>query len=204
MYALVAALGEPLGMGRWRRETLAGATGRLVLLGAGPGFDLRHLPGGVLEAIAVEPDPAMLRLLRRRAAEAADAGVPVAVVRGVGERLPLNDNSIDAVLCAFVLCSVTDVPVTLAEVRRVLRPGGTLHLVEHVRADEGSRLASLQDALDRPWAPLTGGCHPNRRTRSALDAAGFDVAGLRDVRLRLDIPLLAPKLRGTTRAVRRP
>lgn len=137
-YSALARLAERDTLGRWRSEVLAGARGRLLVVGLGPGVDLRHLPPGVSEVIAVEPDPGMRRQSRR---EVASVSVPVRVVGGVAEELPLRTRSVDAVLCALVLCSVDDQRAALDEVRRVLRPGGRLLLLEHVRAptDLGSR-----------------------------------------------------------------
>lgn len=195
VYAGVAALGERTGYGRHRAEALAGATGRLLVVGIGPGRDLEHLPAGVTGVLAVEPDPTMRALARRRAAA---CPVPTLVVGGVAEALPLPAGSVDAALVALVLCSVTDPARAAAELRRVLRPGGTLHVLEHVRAGPGSRLGRWQDRLDPLWSRVAAGCHVTRDTRRVLAEAGFDVAALRDVRVRAPLPV-APHLVGATR-----
>lgn len=196
VYALLARLGEPGELGQWRTEVLSQAGGRLLVVGAGPGHDLDHLPPAVTDVVAVEPEPTLRRMAARRARR---ESVPVRVVGGVAEHLPLPDASVDAVLFALVLCSVDDPAAALAEARRVLRPGGTVHVLEHVRAANGSRLARAQDAVLPVWRRFAAGCHPNRRTRDLLVAAGFDTADLVDAPLRPGPPLVRPHLRGVAR-----
>jgi SAM-dependent methyltransferase len=112
--------------------------------------------------------------------------------------LPLLDASVDAVLLSLVLCSVDDPVAVLREVARVLRPGGPVCVLEHVRGT--GVLGRVQDRAERPWRRIAGQCRPNRITRAAFDAAGYDTSGLHDRTLRLTIPLLAPTLIGTARA----
>jgi SAM-dependent methyltransferase len=194
LYNWLTWAGEITTVGRWRTEVLWGASGRLLIVGLGPGHDLAHLPPAVTEVFAVEPAAAMRRIAgRRRAAQ------PVHLIAGVGEHLPLPDNSIDSVLLSLVLCSVDDPAAVLGEVARVLRPGGAVCVFEHVRARDGSRFGRLQDRLAGPWARIAGGCQPHRRTRDALDAAGYDTSALSDRMLLLNVPLLAPTLIGVAR-----
>lgn len=191
-YEALAAVGERTGFGAWRTRALAPATGRLLILGLGPGHDLAHLPTAVTSVVAVEPDLAM----RSRAGERiAAAPVPVHLVGGTGESLPLADGSCDTVLCGLVLCTVDDPAAVLAEVRRVLRPGGALLVFEHVRAAGGAQ-AWLHDRLDQPWGRIAGGCHLNRRTREMLVSAGFDDSGVEDVTVRAGLPWLRAHLLG--------
>jgi SAM-dependent methyltransferase len=186
--------GEVTTVGRWRSEALRTASGRLLIVGLGPGHDLAHLPPAVTEVVAVEPAAAMRRIAARRS-----AAVPVRVVAGVGERLPLPDASVDSALLALVLCSVDDPIAVLREVARVLRPGGEVCVFEHVRAREGSRLGRVQDRLAYPWSRIAGGCEPHRRTRQAFETAGYDTSALADRTLVLNVPLLAPTLIGVAR-----
>jgi SAM-dependent methyltransferase len=116
--------------------------------------------------------------------------VPIRVVAGTAEALPAPDGAVDAVVASLVLCTVTDLDQALAEVRRVLRPSGTLHFYEHVRATD-PRLARWQDRLERPWGWLVGGCHPNRDTVAAIGAAGLQVVELD----RLDVKAMPPLAR---------
>jgi ubiquinone/menaquinone biosynthesis C-methylase UbiE len=196
VYAVLARLGEPGELGRWRTEVLGDARGRLLVVGVGPGHDLAHLPRDVTDVVALDPEPTMRAMAARRTA---DAPVPVEVVAGTAEALPVADASVDAVLCSLVLCSVDDVDRALAECRRVLRPGGTLHVLEHVRAPGGSRLARWQDRVTPLWRRCAGGCHPNRDTRAALARAGFDTSGLVDAPLALGPPVVRPHLHGVSR-----
>jgi ubiquinone/menaquinone biosynthesis C-methylase UbiE len=196
VYAVLARLGEPGELGRWRTEALATARGRLLVVGIGPGHDLAHLPREVTDVVALDPEPTMRAMAARRTA---DAPVPVEVVAGTAEALPVADASVDAVLCSLVLCSVDDLDRALAEAQRVLRPGGTLHVLEHVRAPDGSRLARRQDRLTPVWRRVAGGCHPNRDTRAALDRAGFDTSGLVDAPLSPALPVVRPHLHGVAR-----
>ena len=179
-----------------RAAALEGARGTLLVVGAGRGDDLPVLPPGVTSVLALEPDPAMRAALVPRAAA---AGVPVTVLAGTATALPLADGSVDAVLCALVLCSVDDPDAALAEVARVLRPGGTLHLLEHVVGEPGSRRRWVQQLLDPAWNRIAGGCSLTRDTRRAVADAGFDTADLSDLDLRPSLPVCVPHVRGTAR-----
>ena len=112
------------------------------------------------------------------------------MVDGTAEALPIPDASFDAVVASLVLCTVADPDQALAEVGRVLRPGGRLRFYEHVRAGD-PRLARWQDRLERPWGWLVGGCHPNRDTVAAITAAGLRVVELD----RFDLPAMPPPAR---------
>jgi ubiquinone/menaquinone biosynthesis C-methylase UbiE len=157
-----------------RRRLLAGLTGRVLEVGAGDGLNFPHYPAAVTEVLAIEPEPYLRRLAL---AAARQAPVPIRVVDGTAEALPAPDGAVDAVVASLVLCTVADQGQALAEVRRVLRPGGRLHFYEHVRASD-PRLARWQDRLERPWGWLVGGCHPNRDTVAAITAAGLQVVQL--------------------------
>jgi ubiquinone/menaquinone biosynthesis C-methylase UbiE len=101
--------------------------------------------------------------------------VPIEVVDGTADQLPAGEGTFDAAIASLVLCSVPDVPAALAEIRRVLRPGGQLRFFEHVRADTAG-LARVQRVLDATvWPTFAGGCHPDRDTRAAIEAAGFTI-----------------------------
>jgi ubiquinone/menaquinone biosynthesis C-methylase UbiE len=194
LYDWLTWAGELTTVGRWRTEALSTASGRLLVVGLGPGHDLAHLPPAVTEVVAVEPAASMRRIAARRVGK-----TPVRLIAGVGERLPLPDASVDTALLALVLCSVDDPVAVLREVARVLRPGGVVCVFEHVRASDGSRFGRLQDRLARPWSRIAGGCEPHRRTRQAFESAGYDTAALADRTLVLNVPLLAPTLIGVAR-----
>jgi ubiquinone/menaquinone biosynthesis C-methylase UbiE len=168
---------------RYRRETMSNATGRLLMVGLGPGTDLMFLPPAVTSVAAVEPVPAFRRMGSRRARH---HGIAVDIVDGIGELIPFPDNSFDSVHVGLVLCSVDDVAATLSEIRRVLVPGGRLVVLEHVRGN--GAMGRFQDLIAVPWSRVAAGCEPNRRTIDAIAAAGFDTGGLRSIRTLMPPP----------------
>lgn len=155
--------------GRDRDSLLAGLHGEVVEIGCGTGVNFAHYPREVTRVIAVEPEPH----LRADAEEhAAKAAVPVEVVDGTAESLPVGDGSCDAAVTSLVLCSVTDQATALGEIERVLRPGGELRFYEHVVAHR-DRGASVQRWLDRSgiWPRLGAGCHVSRDTLASIEAS---------------------------------
>ncbi|MEU0465446.1 class I SAM-dependent methyltransferase, partial [Amycolatopsis sp. NPDC006131] len=155
-----------------RDRALAELSGRVIEVGAGNGLNFAHYPDTVTEIVAVEPED-RLRALAEQAA--AHAPVPVRVVAGHADALPAEDGAFDAAVASLVLCSVPDVAGALAEIRRVLRPGGELRFFEHVRSDK-RLLGLLQNAITPLWSRAGGGCHLNRDTAAAIRAAGFEIA----------------------------
>ena len=161
-----------------RQELLAGLSGRVMEVGCGNGLNFEHYPESVDEVVAIEPEP----YLRGLAVEQAEVeGGNIMVIDGEAERLPAEDDSFDAVVCSLVLCSIEDPAGALAEIRRVLRPGGELRFYEHVLGD--GRLESVQNRIDWLWPKMGGGCHCNRDTLSAISAAGFEVENSREMSL---------------------
>ena len=161
-----------------RRELLAGLAGRVLEVGAGNGLNFAHYPPAVTEVLAVEPEPYLRGLAEVAAAQ---APVSVRVVDGTADALPAPDASMDAAVASLVLCSVPDQARALAELHRVLRPGGELRFFEHVRADTVG-LARVQRLADLVWPTLVGGCHTSRDTLAAITAAGFEVTSLQRFR----------------------
>lgn len=185
-------------VGEHRAELLGGLSGRVVEIGAGNGMNFPHYPATVEEVVALEPEP----YLRERADEAARAApAPVSVRDAVAAPLPLDDGGFDAAIASLVLCTVPDPVGALAELRRVLRPGGELRFMEHVRAD-GPRKAGVQGWLDRVgiWPRLAGGCHCARDTVAAIEAAGFEVERVRSFDLGPSWVITNPHVLGTARA----
>jgi ubiquinone/menaquinone biosynthesis C-methylase UbiE len=169
-----------VGSRRERTELLAGLRGRVLEVGAGDGRNFSYYPTGVTEVLAIEPEP-YLRDLASTAAERAP--VPVTVTDGVAEKVPRDDATFDAVVTSLVLCSVPDQQTALAELRRVLVPGGELRFFEHVVAERSKLGRTLQSGLDDTgiWPHLGAGCHLARDTVAAIAAAGFTVEQLRRI-----------------------
>lgn len=175
LYPMMSRAMEGRGMAEHRQALLAELSGTVLEIGAGNGLNFRHYPSTVTRVLAVEPEPHLRSLAR---AAAAAAPVPVEVVDGLAERLPAADGSVDAVTVSLVLCSVGDQGAALREIRRVLRPGGQLRFLEHVRADTPG-LARVQRVLDATvWPRMTGGCHTSRETAAAIGQAGFTIERL--------------------------
>lgn len=155
-------------LGGVKREAFGGLPPTVLEIGAGTGANLRYLRTGT-RVIAIEPNRHMHPHLR---AAARRWGIHLDLREGTAERLPLPDASVSAVVSSMVLCSVRDPAAVLGEVRRVLRPGGRLWCVEHVRAPEGTALAALQRIVARPWRWFFEGCEC-RDLAGLLGAAGF-------------------------------
>jgi ubiquinone/menaquinone biosynthesis C-methylase UbiE len=178
IYTHVLARNEPAELRAYREELLADLSGRVVEVGAGAGANFPHYPPSVTEVVAVEPEA----YLREQAVAAAPAApVAVTVLDGIADALPLEDGSCDAAVACLVLCSVPDQASALAELRRVLKPGGELRFLEHVRGAT-PRMARWQQVVDRTfWPRAFGGCHTARDTVGAIERAGFALERHRDL-----------------------
>lgn len=168
-YTKLAASYEQKGAAEHRDELLADLSGVVLELGSGTGLNFARYPTTVTEIVAVEPEPA----LRARSQEAAQASrISVRVVDAVADDLPFGDGEFDAAVASLVLCSVPSQDRALAELKRVIRPGGELRFYEHVLSRD-EKLARLQHRLDHVWPFFAGGCHVSRDTRTAIERAGF-------------------------------
>jgi ubiquinone/menaquinone biosynthesis C-methylase UbiE len=197
VYDRLSAKTEEAGQTEHRRELLDGLAGRVLEVGAGNGLNFPHYPESVTEVVAVEPEP-FLRMRAEAAAKA--AAVSIRVVDGVADGLPVEDEAMDAAVACLVLCSVPDQAVALAELRRVIRPGGELRFYEHVLADRPG-FARFQQGANAVWPLFAGGCHPNRRTGDAIERAGFKVESCRrfDFRPALIEAPVTPRILGVAR-----
>jgi ubiquinone/menaquinone biosynthesis C-methylase UbiE len=173
MYMKAAARAERRGATEHRRRLLEELTGRVLEVGAGNGLNFAHYPSSVSEVIAIEPEPSLRDAAQQLATQ---APVPVTVRAGSAESLPLGDGEVDAAVASLVLCSVPEQPLALAELHRVLRPGGELRFYEHVvpRCQPMRTILQLADHSGL-WPAIAGGCHPARDTGSAIEEAGFAI-----------------------------
>ncbi|HEY7356431.1 MAG TPA: class I SAM-dependent methyltransferase [Ktedonobacterales bacterium] len=162
----------------YRLETVGQARGVVLEVGAGSGLNFAlYQPGQVERVEAIEPDATMRRYAEPRRLA---APVPITLTAALAEALPFPDATFDSVVATLVLCSVSDPRRSLAEIRRVLKPGGALLLYEHVRA-EGPIASRLQEVITPVMICLAGGCHWNRNTAGAVVQAGFQITNLRHI-----------------------
>jgi ubiquinone/menaquinone biosynthesis C-methylase UbiE len=166
LYDAICAMYERLGLGRWRRWLVGGASGRVLDVGCGTGRNLALLPRGVV-AVGLDPSWDAVQRARGRAPQ-------VPLVLGRAEALPFRDAAFDTVLSGLVFCTVPDAQRGLDEVRRVLAPHGQLRMLEHVRSTRPWK-ARFQDRVQPIWTRLAGGCHPNRDTERAVESSGFRI-----------------------------
>jgi len=166
LYEILCSLSEWGGLAKWRRLLVAGADGAVLDLGSGTGRNLSLRPQGA-QTVALDASLEALKWARRRA-----PAVPLVV--GRVEELPFRAATFDTVLSGLVFCSVDDPRRGLEEVKRVLRPAGELRMLEHVRSPIPWR-ARMQDVIQPVWTWAAGGCHPNRDTEGAVEAAGFRI-----------------------------
>lgn len=166
LYDGLMSVADKLGFGRWRRALARTARGCTLEVGCGTGRNLPLYPSGVF-VLGLDPDPRILARARRRASH-----VPLVAARA--EALPFRAGTFDTVVSSLVFCSVDDPVQGLREIRRVLRAGGRLQMLEHVRSDRPLR-AKFQDRIQPLWTYLSGGCRPNRETEAAVEVAGFRI-----------------------------
>lgn len=198
MYDRFTAPAEEACFQAWRAELLAPLTGEVLEIGAGTGNNLAHYPTGVTRLVVTEPELAMMEQLVPRLPRV-QAGIEVETqVCGV-ERLPFPDASFDAVVVTLVLCSVPDQRAALAEIHRVLRPGGRLVFLEHVAAVDRPDRLKWQRRAEPVWKRLAGGCCLTRETAEVIAASGFDLPAEAITResARKAMALVRPTVRGT-------
>ncbi len=173
LYDTVSKGSEAAGLREERRQLLASAEGATIEIGAGTGLNLDHYPDAVTRLVLTEPDKFMRRKLGERveasgrAAEIVDASV---------ESLPFPDGAFDTAVVTYVLCSVPSQEAALEEIARVLKPGGRLLFLEHVRSDD-PKVARSQDRI-RPLYNIVG-CNPNRATLAAIEASTLTVESVK-------------------------
>jgi ubiquinone/menaquinone biosynthesis C-methylase UbiE len=193
-YDRFQAKSEEKGMRRLRAELLDPARGRCLEVGAGTGLNVERWPE-VDELVLSEPDPRMAAQLRRKLAA---VGRNAEVVEAPAERLPFPDASFDTVALTYVLCTVPDPADALREIARVLKPGGRLLFIEHVRSPDPA-LARWQDRLHGAWYLFGNGCHCNRDSLAAIESSPLEVERHERGEIPAALPLVRPLLIGSAR-----
>jgi ubiquinone/menaquinone biosynthesis C-methylase UbiE len=193
--SLLAA--EEACLSQWRAELLQGLRGEVLEVGSGTGLNLPHYPSTVTRLTISEPDLYMMEKLRKKTVlhgisqvEFSDASL---------ERLPMKDESFDAVVATLVLCSVPEQQAALKEIYRVLRPGGLYAFIEHVAATDRPGRLKWQRRLEPIWKRIAGNCHLTRQTADAIVSAGFEMEWIKHDSIRKMIPLVRPSIRGIAR-----
>lgn len=163
----------------FRQRVIGAAEGRVLEIGIGSGLNLPLYGSVVKSVIGLEPSPELLRMARPRA-EAATR--PISLLDASAEAIPLDSGSVDTVVTTWTLCTIPNAARALGEMRRVLRPGGSLLFIEHGRAPEPG-VARWQDRIDPLWFRIAGGCHINRKIDDLISASGFRIENLENARL---------------------
>lgn len=179
--------------GRIKNDLFADLSGDIVEIGPGAGINFRHYPSGV-HVRCVEPNPFMHPYLRNTASQ---ANVGISIEEGHAEELAIPDNSVDAVVSTLVLCSVANPAVAIAEILRVLKPGGKFLFVEHVAAPRKTWVRASQDFIAPLWRHVGDGCNPNRETAPLIQAAGFSQVELSERSIKTPLVIVAPHIIGS-------
>ncbi len=185
-------------LAQWRAELLRDLSGAVLEVGAGTGVTLAHYPRSIARLVLCEPDAHMQRKLKKKA----DAALRNIEISDASlDSLPFKAGEFDAVVCSLVLCSVPDQRAALAEIARVLKPGGRLVFLEHVAADGRPARLKWQRRIEPVWKHLMGNCHLTRRTEAAIAAAGFEIERIQRESIRKALPIVRPSIHGIARKV---
>jgi ubiquinone/menaquinone biosynthesis C-methylase UbiE len=163
----------------FRNRVIGAAEGQVLEIGIGSGLNFPLYGAAVTSVIGLEPSPELLRMARPRASTAA---VTITLLDASAEAIPLDDRSMDTVVTTWTLCTIPNAPLALSEMRRVLKPAGTLLFVEHGRAPEPG-VQRWQDRLDPLWSRFAGGCHLNRKMDDLIAGGGFRIDALTNTRV---------------------
>jgi len=196
-YDRVMAKTEAACLREWRQDLLKQVSGEVLEIGAGTGANIRLYSDKVTRLVVTEPDKHMRKLLK----EQVDNHSPgiVSVNGGTAERIEADDESFDYVVSSLVCCSVTDLNACLIEIRRILKPDGSLVFLEHVAAANGTSRRRWQNLLTPLWKIFMGNCHLNRETEQAMLNAGFEIVQIEKESMRKAPPVVRPTIRGIAR-----
>ena len=194
LYDKVMASTEDACLKKWRKELLESVHGSVLEIGAGTGASIEFYSDKVQRLELSEPDKNMLAQLKTKLATSQINNVSVSIASA--EALEADDNTFDFVISSLVCCSVTHLDSALDEIKRVLKPGGSLVFLEHIGAPVNTKRRIWQNRLTPIWRKLAGNCHLNRETESAILAAGFEIQEIQRESLRKAMPLVRPSIRG--------
>ena len=172
------ALAENAGQRETRRALVGRASGRTLELGAGAGVNLPHYTSAGDELVVSDPSPHMRAHLESELADHPPHAGSVRLIDCAGESIPFGDATFDTVVATYILCTTPEPERVLAEIHRVLAPGGRYLFLEHVHAGEGTLLGRFQDLVELPHRYIAAGCHPNRRTERLLRGSALEVLEL--------------------------
>jgi len=195
-YPMLAGMSERAGGADLRARVMGQAVGRTLEIGTGNGYNLPHYTSSVTELVLSEPSSHMLNTLRSRLDGAPPSVGTWQLVQTGAETLPFDDASFDTVTGGYVHCTIPRPDLALAEIVRVLKPGGRYLFIEHVRARSGSLLGRVQDAIEPLHVYVAAGCHPNRRTEELLHSSGMSVDWLERTTMPLSFPSVRPLIIG--------
>ncbi len=181
----------------WRHGLLEQVSGDVLEIGAGTGANIELYSDGVTRLVLAEPDKHMRKLLTEHAASRQLENV--SVIGGSAEQIDADDGSFDYVVSSLVCCSVTDLKICLSEIKRVLKPGGSLVFLEHVAAESGTSRRRWQNLITPAWKTFMGNCHLNRETEQAILTEGFDITKIERESMRKALPIVRPTIRGLAR-----
>jgi ubiquinone/menaquinone biosynthesis C-methylase UbiE len=185
---------EEASLREWRHGLLKQISGDVLELGAGTGANIKFYSVNVTRLALSEPDESMRKVLKRKVDSHSLKNTTV--ISGTAERIEFDDESFDYVVATLVFCSVIDLKVSLREIMRVLRPGGSLVFLEHVAAASGTSRRRWQDKLNPLWKTFMGNCHLNKETEQAIATAGFEIVQIERESMRKVPPIVRPTIRG--------
>jgi ubiquinone/menaquinone biosynthesis C-methylase UbiE len=187
----ITDLSEYSNLSQLKQALLGSLEGKILEIGAGAGANFAYYPKTV-SWLGIEPNSFMHPYLQQ---EAENRGfTEIELHQGTAEKLPVEDNSIDVVVSTHVLCSVEDLTASLQEIKRVLKPGGKFIFIEHVAAECGTWMRTIQNGIEPIWQAIFDNCHPNRESGKALEKVGFAEVSYRQ--FQLSFPIVSPHIAG--------
>jgi ubiquinone/menaquinone biosynthesis C-methylase UbiE len=196
-YDRFMAKAEEACLKEWRYGLLQQVSGEVLEVGAGTGANITFYPDNVTRLVLTEPDKHMRKLLKQRVNNLYLENVGVA--SGAAEQIEADNESFDYVVSSLVCCSVRDLQACLSEIRRVLRPGGSLVFLEHIAAADGTSRRRWQNRINPIWKTFMGNCHLNRETEQAIVTEGFEIIQIERDSMRKAPPIVRPTIRGIAR-----